>query len=254
MHCHYHPEHSVARECRVCHHLICTECIIEVGEDALCKSCVAEQLLKAQAVPERPQVRPELQAAGKAGASVPPHQQAVQAVRDKDQDLNRPIKSGFLTVLFSCLPGLGHYYLGMEKRGLNLMVLFFGLIFLVAIIPSVVTFPLGLGFPILWFYSQFDALKYRSLINLGATIEDKPVIPQMMRFVTYRHLGWLLAILAMMGIVSNLLNMVPMDYTVRGTIRELLSALVLLAIGFWILKGKDISFVPREESEERNHA
>ncbi|MBL0386099.1 hypothetical protein JJB07_05475 [Tumebacillus sp. ITR2] len=250
MHCHNHPEHEVARECRACHHLICAECIVEVGAEVMCKSCVAERLLTMQAgQQQRPQARLQ-----KSAAEANPHLQAVKTLHDKDEALNRPLKSGFLTVLFSCLPGLGHYYLGLEKRGLNLMVMFFSLIFLVSIIPNIVTFPLGLGFPILWFYAQFDALKYRSLINEGAFYEDKAVIPQMMRFVTYKHLGALLAFLALMGMVGNLLNMVQIEYTLRETIKQLLSGLVLLGVGFWILKGKNVPFVPREESEDRNHA
>lgn len=251
MQCHHHPDRSVERECRACHHLICSECVVLVGEDAICKSCVADQLLRTQLAQEAkstasPHVRLEKQPE--------PHDQAMDALREKEEALYRPQKSSFLTVLFSCLPGLGHYYLGLEKRGLNLMILFFGLIFLVTVTPSVLNFPLGLAFPVLWFYSQFDALKYRTLIAQGVTYKDEPVIPQMMRFVNLKYLGWLLTIIALLGVFRNLLTFLVVDYNMQRMITEILSAFVLLGIGFWIIKGKNVPFVPKEESEDHHHA
>lgn len=246
MNCHYHADLPIARECRSCHHLICAECVVPVGEDALCKSCVAEQLLKTKSAAPKPHVHH--------APPVTPHKQAMNTLHHKDEALHAPLKSGFLTVFFSFLPGLGHYYLGLSKRGLNLMVMFFGLIFLVSLTPNVLNFPIGLGFPILWFYAQFDALKYRSLINQGASFADEPVLPQMMRYINIKYLGWLIAMIAVMGIFSNLLDIMPIDYTVNKMIRQLFSAAVLLGVGFWILKSKNIPFVPKEESEERNHA
>ncbi|PWK13743.1 hypothetical protein [Tumebacillus permanentifrigoris] len=249
MHCHTHTDQPVARECRSCHHLICAECVVLVGEDALCKSCVAQQLLSRNTYQQaKPQPTVHLH------KTTDPQAEAMNTLLHKDEALHRPVKSGFLTVLFSLLPGLGHYYLGLEKRGLNLMLMFFGLIFLVSIVPNVVNFPVGLGFPILWFYSQFDALKFRTLINQGANYRDEPILPQMMRYVNLKYLGWLLALFAVMGIFSNLLDILPIDYTMKAMIKQLTSAFVLLAIGFWILKGKSVPFLPREESEDRNHA
>ena len=37
-------------------------------------------------------------------------------------------KSGFLTFCFACLPGVGEMYLGYMKRGLSVMIAFWGLI------------------------------------------------------------------------------------------------------------------------------
>ena len=43
-------------------------------------------------------------------------------------------KSGFLTFCFACLPGAGEMYLGYMKRGLSVMIAFWGLIFVASLL------------------------------------------------------------------------------------------------------------------------
>ena len=67
-------------------------------------------------------------------------------------------KSGFLTFLFALLPGAGHMYLGMPKKGTMLMLSFFLLIGLSGFF--------GLNFlvfilPVIWFYSFFDTFNVK---------------------------------------------------------------------------------------------
>ena len=67
-------------------------------------------------------------------------------------------KSTFLTILFSFLPGAGHMYLGLIKQGIQLMVLFFGTIFLSSLTVSFFgnVFSLLLFFlPVFFCYSIF---------------------------------------------------------------------------------------------------
>lgn len=77
-------------------------------------------------------------------------------------------KSKFLTFIFSLLPGAGHMYLGLTKKGILHMALFFGIIF----ISNVLYFSqLWLVLPIIWFYSFFDALNH-----MNYTVEELRVI------------------------------------------------------------------------------
>ena len=46
-------------------------------------------------------------------------------------------KSGFLTFCFACLPGAGEMYLGYMKRGLSVMIAFWGLIFVASLLNSI---------------------------------------------------------------------------------------------------------------------
>jgi hypothetical protein len=64
-------------------------------------------------------------------------------------------RSKFLTIVFSCLPGAGHMFMGFMKMGLSLMGMFFLIIFL----SSLLNFgALMYIIPILCFYSFFDCI------------------------------------------------------------------------------------------------
>lgn len=260
MNCHKHPDLPVARECRMCHNLICTECVVEVGEHAVCKSCLAESLIldeggikldpSAQREPIAASAPSGSKAKDKASAR---HDKAVDTVKQRYNAFGQPIKSGFLTVLFSCLPGLGHYYLGLQKRGLNLMILFFGIIFLNSIVPNSLHFPLSLGIPILWFYSQFDALKHRTQINNGEPYTDEPIFPQLKNITTASWFGWGLAILGIFALFYNVLNLFGIDYRYQNAIKEMVAAGILLVLGYMILKGKSFSFLTRSNRDNDDH-
>jgi TM2 domain-containing membrane protein YozV len=85
-------------------------------------------------------------------------------------------RSKFLTVVLSCIPGVGHLYLGLMTRGFYFMVAFFGWITFVGfltIASSQESFVvLLLVLPILWFYSFFDALHLRRKIVAGEEVAD----------------------------------------------------------------------------------
>jgi hypothetical protein len=64
-------------------------------------------------------------------------------------------KSKFLTAILSFLPGTGHLYLGLPKRGIQLMLSFLMLIFIQGFLNINGFF---IFIPVIWFYSFFDAL------------------------------------------------------------------------------------------------
>lgn len=69
-------------------------------------------------------------------------------------------KSGFLTFIFSLLPGAGQMYMGFMKRGISLMSMFFLLIFLSAWLNLGA---LMLAMPIIWFFAFFDTHNLRAM-------------------------------------------------------------------------------------------
>jgi len=65
-------------------------------------------------------------------------------------------KSKMIATFLSIVPGAGHMYLGLQKRGLQLMVAFFLCIYVMDVLRlSIFLFLI----PIIWFYSFFDALQ-----------------------------------------------------------------------------------------------
>ncbi|QYR19272.1 hypothetical protein KZ483_15100 [Paenibacillus sp. sptzw28] len=65
-------------------------------------------------------------------------------------------KSKMIAMFLSIVPGAGHMYLGLQKRGLQLMAAFLFSIYIMDVLRlSIFLFVI----PILWFYSFFDALQ-----------------------------------------------------------------------------------------------
>jgi hypothetical protein len=69
-------------------------------------------------------------------------------------------KSKFLTFIFSMMPGAGHMYLGFMKQGVSIMTLFFATAFFGMSLSAEAVL---LIFPVIWFYSFFDALNKNGL-------------------------------------------------------------------------------------------
>jgi len=139
----------------------------------------------------------------------PPYQQP--APPPAPQPVRRETKNKLLTFLCACVPGAGQMYHGLLKRGLSLMVLFWGVIFLAATTYlTVILFLL----PVIWFYSFFDTVNRMNMpVDEMRTLKDDYLFfnesfrsaagkweesSLFRRAFQERHLiiGWLLIILA----------------------------------------------------------
>ncbi|MED4602155.1 hypothetical protein P9314_15825 [Paenibacillus validus] len=81
-------------------------------------------------------------------------------------------KNKTIAMLLSMFPGAGHMYLGLQKRGLQLMAAFlFSVYFMDALRLSLFLFLI----PILWFYSFFDALQQISKSG-REPLTDAPIV------------------------------------------------------------------------------
>ncbi len=69
-------------------------------------------------------------------------------------------KNGFLTLLFSLVPGAGEMYMGFMKQGVSIMSVFWILIFLAAFLNIG---PVLFILPILWCYSFFNVHNIRGI-------------------------------------------------------------------------------------------
>lgn len=104
---------------------------------------------QAQAVPPRP-VPP-----------APPHPMPVI----------RRTKNKFLTFVLATIPGAGQMYHGLMKKGVSLLLLFFGVIML-----SFVAYLSVLNFllPVIWFYSFFDTVNRMNMsVDEMRTLKDE---------------------------------------------------------------------------------
>ncbi|WP_227761852.1 hypothetical protein [Zhaonella formicivorans] len=91
-------------------------------------------------------------------------------------------KSKFATAIFSFIPGLGHFYLGLMNRGLTFILAFFGwltfVVFFGVLTRKEEFLALLIVLPIVWFYSLFDAWKQCEAINRQETAEDRSIFSE----------------------------------------------------------------------------
>ncbi|WP_018751349.1 hypothetical protein [Paenibacillus sanguinis] len=100
-------------------------------------------------------------------------------------------RSKVLATLLSAFPGAGQMYLGLQKRGLQMMVLFLGSFYIIDVLRlSVFLFVI----PVIWFYCFFDGLQQTSRYGI-LPLEDQPLMNMQGR---YQH--WLGIVLIVLGI------------------------------------------------------
>ena len=173
-------------------------------------------------------------------------------------------KNKILTFLFACIPGAGHMYLGFMKMGLSFMTLFFLIMGLAALADNilyVLTGPILMILPVIWFYTFFDCINKN-----GASDEefasyqdhflftDIPELNQLKWNPNLFHsrvprtvVGFILLLSGISMFSRNMLWMLGWDYD--NLIYRILSrffdylpqvaiSLAVIALGIWLIAGK----------------
>jgi len=100
-----------------------------------------------------------------------------------------PNPSKFLTFLFSLLPGAGHMYIGLMKRGLSFMVLFAATIAATFMGSTLrltpILFAFALAIPVVWLATFFDLWRYPRL-----NAEEKTNVQDEYLFVQANTVPW----------------------------------------------------------------
>lgn len=138
-----------------------------------------------------------------------------------------------LTVIFSMVPGAGHMYLGLQKQGLQLMSIFFFMIFLMGWLNMSLFF---FALPVIWFYSLFDALQRvddptlqgtENEISLFTWIRENP-----------KWVGWGLILLGCFAVVDRIVFPF-ITYEIRNYFQTAIVAAILIGSGIKLLiRGK----------------
>lgn len=173
-------------------------------------------------------------------------------------------KNKYLTFLFACIPGAGHMYLGFMKMGLSFMTLFFlimGLAFLADNIFYVLTGPILMILPVIWFYTFFDCINKNGASDEEfASYQDHFLftdIPELNQIkwnpnlfhsrVPRTVVGFILLLSGISMFSRNMLWMLGWDYD--NLIYRILSrffdylpqvaiSLAVIALGIWLIAGK----------------
>ncbi|QHS24233.1 hypothetical protein GWK91_15605 [Virgibacillus sp. MSP4-1] len=117
------------------------------------------------------------------GAVIPADRQTISSTDGNSaqpQKMDGDKQERFLTIILSFIPGVGHFHLGLNYRGLTFLAGFFGLgtmILFVTILtgqPGFLIFALGL--PIIWIYSLFDTIQLLNKQQNGEELADRSIM------------------------------------------------------------------------------
>ncbi|WP_066174756.1 hypothetical protein [Bacillus marinisedimentorum] len=141
-------------------------------------------------------------------------------------------KSKGLTFFLSFVPGLGHFYLGLMNRGLQIMIAFFSVMFL-----SDLFHLFGFLMPVIWFFGLFDALQQHRLVTTEDGHPDRP-------FIEWGHLherkdllGWGLIVFGILLILDKL-TIYFFNMPLFIMMRNALVGVLLIVLGWYLIKGR----------------
>lgn len=107
-------------------------------------------------------------------------------------------KSKSIATFLSIFPGAGHLYLGLQRRGIQLMAAFLFSIYILDVLRLGIFLFL---IPIIWFYSFFDGLQKASKYG-KEDLEDTPIISYFINHQKWVGIG--LVLLGLYYLVSNI--------------------------------------------------
>ncbi|MCL6478907.1 MAG: hypothetical protein K6T65_10880 [Peptococcaceae bacterium] len=191
MKCSYHPEAEALDICPVCRRPVCDQCIVNLSGENYCKSCLEKKVSHFSSRPGP--------------------------------------KSRFWALFFSLVPGGGYLYLGLMKRGLQTMVIFFGAFFL----SSMANIEVMMAFvaPIVFFYSVFDTQQLLARINEGQMVEDRELFDWGSWQGKHNIIGAILIVVGLLALLNNLAPYLLPYYALNRVVPPLL----IVGIGVYIL-------------------
>ncbi|MDF2786928.1 MAG: multi-TM2 protein [Neobacillus sp.] len=128
-------------------------------------------------------------------------------------------KSKSIATFLSIFPGAGHLYLGLQKRGIQLMAAFLFSIYILDILRLGIFLFL---IPIIWFYSFFDAMQKVSKYG-EEEIEDVPIISYLIN-----HQKWVGIGLVVLGVYYLFMNVVIPVFA------PMLSNIIQIDLMYWV--------------------
>lgn len=150
-------------------------------------------------------------------------------------------KSKVVATLLSVFPGAGHMYLGLQRRGLQLMVAFLFSIYILDILRlSIFLFLI----PIIWFYSFFDSLQHVSRHGQGE-IADVPFVNWLLnhqKWIGLALLGLGLFYLLQEGLIPIAQIMLPtvkVGYWFHTYFQTVIVSILLIGGGIKLLLGSN---------------
>lgn len=178
-------------------------------------------------------------------------------------------KNGFLTFIFSLIPGAGEMYMGFMKQGVSLMTVFWGIIFLYS--SLFYTFDILIAIlPVIWAYSffhvhnlrampdeQFHAQEDSYLFKLDQIFpKDGKLITQYRKFfsIVLIFLGIALLWQSLSSVIRWIIPDTMMLYynSFVNMLPRIVLSLFMVWSGIWLIKGKKKELYDDSAEENSN--
>lgn len=206
MKCRNHKEEEAKYICDKCKMPICEECATDVRGNKICISCIDHSLY---------------------------------AERDRIQRIGFFNKLVFF--IFACIPGAGHMHIGLFRRGMQLMLTFFGAIVLISYASLDSFIPLAI-IPT-WFFSFFDAYNARRKMLAGEIVEDNEAYNYEYILKNKKVLGVALVVFGSIGFLNAIggtferaFRSIGFDsYQLIWALKRGIIPFVLILGGIWLL-------------------
>lgn len=152
----------------------------------------------------------------------------------------------FWAFFFSLIPGAGHMYIGLQRKGVQLMVSFFLLITLCGWIdlPLIAIF-----IPVLWFYSIFDV---RKILNSGIIPEDTLNFNIPLNINGNKTFAYILIFIGAMSLLRNVIlpiTGVYISWEVTHYFKTIVCSLIFIGVGIKLLMGKKRLLLPGKKED-----
>lgn len=156
-------------------------------------------------------------------------------------------RSSFLTFLTALFPGVGYMYLGLVKKGIQVLLLFL-LIGPVFRLLGVGFFSYIIGIPI-WFYTFFDTFSVARLLDMGQSVPDTDFIFSKytaegeQKFIDSSKIGKGISLVIAIGLIllgsyailHNIFRNNPLYILITGFVSSLFIPVLLVFAGLFLL-------------------
>lgn len=206
MNCKYHSVQEAYAICEKCKNSICSDCTVTIDDKTICRHCIQQNFFS-----------------------------STQPVAKKSFWQN------FVFFCFSLIPGVAHLHMGLFRRGMQLLLITFGVISLSSFINLEFIIPMVL-IPT-WFFSFFESYKLKRQLEKGQELNDQDIFDREIFDYTpllknRRLIGSTILVIGILGLIrvierSSILNRLFGDY--YYLVRESLIPLCLILGGIYII-------------------
>lgn len=222
MNCTNHENEKARFICQDCGVNICNECAVNNNGEIICLQCADNRglvVIKSKTM--------------KGNENHFPYE-SESKYRDKGI-------SSFWGTILSFMPGAGHMYLGLIKKGLQIMIAFFATIALSSYLYSSEIFTAFAT--VIWFYSVFDCYHTRKKLQLGEHVSEDLVFDINFKNINTFYLGIGLIVFGGITLLDELLTrfMFYIDssriyYDIIRVFRGSLLPLLLIFGGIYLIR------------------